>query len=175
MTAEATAVSLDAIDAALTTATPGLGEDEQRLAAAVLRLLSAGESACIAAAAAAAGMPVPRAGLTLRSWPAVFWDGRGRVTGFWGLALAEMPYRICHAGIGLHAWCAWDPLFLARGHRRPAGRHRGPGHRRGHHLPHRRRRHHLRRLAPARGAVVPATRSALGRRRDNQLLPPLGP
>jgi len=114
MTAEATAVSLDAIDAALTAATPGLGEDEQRLAAAVLRLLSAGEPACIAAAAAAAGMPVPRAGPTLRSWPAVFWDGRGRVTGFWGLALAEMPHRICHAGIGPHAWCAWDPLFLAR-------------------------------------------------------------
>jgi alkylmercury lyase len=55
-----------------------------------------------------------RAELTLRSWPAVFWDDCGRVIGFWGLALTEMPHRISHAGIDLYAWCAWDPLFLAR-------------------------------------------------------------
>ena len=57
MTAETTTVSLDAIDAALAAATPRLGEDEQRLAAALLRLLSAGAPVTIAAAAAAAGMP----------------------------------------------------------------------------------------------------------------------
>jgi hypothetical protein len=68
----------------------------------------------IDAALAAAGMPRARAEPVLRSWPAVFWDDRGRVTGMWGLALAEMPHRIRRAGIGLHAWCAWDPLFLAR-------------------------------------------------------------
>jgi hypothetical protein len=114
MTAETTTVSLDAIDAALAAATPRLGEDEQRLAAALLRLLSAGAPVTIAAAAAAAGMPRARAEPVLRSWPAVFRDDRGRVTGMWGLALAEMPHRIRRAGIGLHAWCAWDPLFLAR-------------------------------------------------------------
>jgi len=114
MTAETTTVSLDAIDAALDAATPRLGEDEQRLAAALLRLLSAGAPVTIAAAAAAAGMPRARAEPVLRSWPAVFWDDRGRVTGMWGLALAEMPHRIRRAGIGLYAWCAWDPLFLAR-------------------------------------------------------------
>ena len=114
MTAETTTISLDAVDAALTAATPGLGEDEQRLAAAVLRLLSAGEPVSIAAAAAAAGMPGSQAGPALRSWPGVFWDGHGRVTGFWGLALAEMPHRIRHAGTALYAWCAFDPLFLAR-------------------------------------------------------------
>ena len=41
MTAETTTVSLDAIDAALAAATPCLSEDEQRLAAALLRLLPA--------------------------------------------------------------------------------------------------------------------------------------
>jgi len=114
MTAETTTISLDAIDAALAAATPRLSEDEQRLAAAVLRLLSAGEPVTITAAAAAAGLPGSRAEPVLRSWPAVFWDDRGRVTGMWGLALAKMPHRIRHAGIGLYAWCAWDPLFLAR-------------------------------------------------------------
>jgi alkylmercury lyase-like protein len=50
----------------------------------------------------------------LRSWPAVFWDDQDRATGFWRLALAGMPpHGIRHAGTGLSAWCAWDPLFLA--------------------------------------------------------------
>ena len=114
MTAKTTTSSLNAIDAALAAAAPGLDEDGQRLAAAVLRLLSAGEPASIPAAAAAAGMPASQAEAALRSWPAVFWDDRGRVTGFWGLALAEMPHRLRHAGTDLGAWCAWDPLFLAR-------------------------------------------------------------
>ena len=112
MTADATTPSLEATDAALTTATPGLDQEGQRLAAAVLRLLSAGEPAS-AAAAAAAPMPVSQAERLLRSWPAVFWDDHGQVTGFWGLALAKMPHRIRHAGVDLYAWCAWDPLFLA--------------------------------------------------------------
>jgi hypothetical protein len=113
MTTETT-FSLDAIDAALAAAEPSLGEDEQRLAAAVLRLLAAGEPVSITAAAAAAGMPEPRAEAALRSWPAVFWDDHGQVTGIWGLAISEMPpHRIRHAGTDLSAWCAWDPLFLA--------------------------------------------------------------
>ena len=114
MSAETTTVSVDAIDAALAAATPSLGEDEQRLATAVLWLLSAGEPVAVPAAAARAGMPVSRADRVLRSWPGVFWDSHGKVTGFWGLALADMPHRIRHAGTDLHAWCAFDPLFLAR-------------------------------------------------------------
>ena len=114
MNAKTTTSSLDAIDAALAAATPSLDEDGQRLAAAVLRLLSAGEPASIPAAAAAAGMPASQAEAALRSWPAVFWDDHDQITGFWGLALATMPHRIRHAGTDLGAWCAWDPLFLAR-------------------------------------------------------------
>lgn len=115
MTAETAAtVSIDALDAAIAAATGQLAGDEQRLAVAVFRLLSAGEPVSIRAAAAAAGTPESAAGQVLRSWPAVFWDGQDRVTGFWGLALAGMPpHRIRHAGTGLSAWCAWDPLFLA--------------------------------------------------------------
>ena len=115
MTAETTIVSVDALDAALAAAAGSRGEGEQRLAAAVLRLLAGGQPASVPAAAAAAGIPESRAEAVLRSWPAVFWDDQGRVTGFWGLALAEMPpHRIRHAGTSLSAWCAFDPLFLAR-------------------------------------------------------------
>src|SRR5262252_4765982 len=104
MSTETTAVSVDEIDAALAAATPDLGEDEQRLATAVLRLLSTGELVAVAAVAALAGMPVSRAERTLRSWPGVFWDGHGKVIGFWGLALADMPHRIRHSEVELHAW-----------------------------------------------------------------------
>ena len=114
MTTQIPASSVDAIDAALAAATPGLDEVGRRLATAVLRLLAAGEPVNVPAAAAGAGMPAPRAGQLLRSWPGVFWDDRGQVAGFWGLALAPMPHRIRRAGTGLHAWCAWDPLFLAQ-------------------------------------------------------------
>jgi alkylmercury lyase len=114
MTAETTTPCVDAIDTALAAADGSLGEDEQRLAAAVLRVLAAGAPVSIPAAAAAARLPEPLAGQVLRSWPAVFWDGHGRVTGIWGLALPGMPHRIRRAGTDLSAWCAWDPLFLAR-------------------------------------------------------------
>jgi alkylmercury lyase len=115
MTAETTTVSLDALDAALAAAAPRLGEDHQRLAAAVLRLLASGEPVTVLVAAAVAGIPESAARQALLSWPAVFWDDQGRVTGFWGLALAGMrPHRIRHAWTELSAWCAFDPLFVAR-------------------------------------------------------------
>src|SRR5262249_53862642 len=114
MNPEATTRSLDATDAALAAATPSLDQDGQRLAAAVLRLLAAGEPASIPAAAAAAGIPSSRAEAALWSWPVVSWAAQGGVTGFWGRALAAMPPRIRRAGTDLGAWCARDPLFLAR-------------------------------------------------------------
>lgn len=95
MTAETTTPSLDATDAALAAAILGLDDDGQRLATAVLRLLSAGEPVPIAAAAAAARMPVPQAEPVLRSWPAVFWDDHGRVTGF-----GAWPWPRCHTASG---------------------------------------------------------------------------
>ena len=114
MTADTPAVTADALDAALAAAAGSPGDDEQRLAVAVLRLLSAGEPVGIAAAAAAAGIPESAALLAVRSWPAVFWDDHDQVVGFWGLALVGMPpHRISHGGTELSAWCAWDPLFLA--------------------------------------------------------------
>lgn len=71
MTAQTT-FSLEAIDAALDAAGPSLDPDEQRLAAAVLRPLSAGEPVSLPSAAAAARIPGPQAEAVLRSWPAVF-------------------------------------------------------------------------------------------------------
>ena len=94
MTAETASVSLDALDVALAAATPALDGDGRRLAAAVLRLLSAGEPVNIPAAAR---MPEPLCESMLRSWPAVFWDARSRVTGFWGVRDAPRSTRTASA------------------------------------------------------------------------------
>ncbi len=105
-------VTVDALDAALAAAAGSLAKDEQHLAVAVFRLLSAGAPAAITVAAA--GITESAAGQALRSWPAVFWDDRDRVTGFCGLPWPGCrQHRVRHAGTDLSAWCAWDPLFLA--------------------------------------------------------------
>ena len=70
MTAPTPALSVDAIDAALAAAMPSLDEDGRRLAAAVLRLLAAGDPVGVPAAAAAAGMPASRPGSCCDRGPA---------------------------------------------------------------------------------------------------------
>lgn len=48
----------------------------------------------------------------LEETPGVFRDEDGRVVGFWGLAIGEMPHRFEVDGTALYAWCAWDTLFM---------------------------------------------------------------
>ncbi len=44
---------------------------------------------------------------------AVFRDRHGNVTGFWGLTAAAIsPHKFIVGQKTLHAWCAWDTLFL---------------------------------------------------------------
>ena len=39
-------------------------------------------------------------------------DNNGRIIGFGGLAVREMPHRFRTDGRTLYTWCAWDSLFL---------------------------------------------------------------
>ena len=39
-------------------------------------------------------------------------DKQGRIIGFGGLAVREMPHRFRIDGRTLYTWCAWDSLFL---------------------------------------------------------------
>jgi hypothetical protein len=106
--------SLDALDAALAAASPKLTAVDLGLAVALYQLLAAGEPVGIGAAAARAQVTPEAAEATLTSWPAVFFDDSERVVGFWGLALGDMAHRLRCGDAALSAWCAWDPLFLAR-------------------------------------------------------------
>jgi alkylmercury lyase len=105
--------SLDELAGAIAAALPDLDPAGQRLAIALYRLLAAGRPVA-ADLAAASGVPEAAFAEILGSWPAVFTDGQGRVTGFWGLAISELSpaHRYESGGQVLHPWCAWDTLFL---------------------------------------------------------------
>ena len=96
---------LGVLAAELVEAIPPLEEPDQRVALAVYRLLAEGESVLPLRIA-------ERVGALLDSWPGVYRDSEGRVIGFWGLALGEMPHRLQVDGRTLYGWCAWDTLFL---------------------------------------------------------------
>ncbi len=166
MTAETAAVSIGALGAVIAAATGHLAEDEQRLAVAVYRLLSAREPVSVRAAAAVAGTP----GISGRAGAAVLARGvlgrPGPATGFWRLALAGMPpHRNPHAGTGLSAWCAWDPLFLALVIGDVQVATAGPVTGEAITSDIARAGTITRRLPPRHGAVVPARRSRSGARR----------
>jgi alkylmercury lyase len=105
--------TLDELADQIATALGDLDPAGQRLAIALYRLLAAGRPVAAADLAAAAGLPKTEAA-TLDGWPAVFTDSRGRITGFWGLAITELSpaHRYESGGQVLYAWCAWDTLFL---------------------------------------------------------------
>jgi len=48
----------------------------------------------------------------LARWPNVRRDEDGRVVAFGGLSLPPTAHRVDVDGRSLHAWCAWDTLFL---------------------------------------------------------------
>ncbi|GIK77761.1 MAG: alkylmercury lyase [Acidobacteria bacterium] len=86
--------------------------DGRSLALSAYRLLSAGSPVPVADLAAASRVQLEEAEAWLEEMPGVFRDEDGRVVGFWGLAIAEMPHRFEVDGVDLYAWCAWDTLFM---------------------------------------------------------------
>jgi alkylmercury lyase len=99
----------------LLTRLPTMNEEEKRVGLEIYRQL-------------ALGQPVQRAGLAEalhRPLAAVeeilghtnlksltYTDAEGRILGFGGLAIREMPHRFTIAGRTLYTWCAWDSLFI---------------------------------------------------------------
>lgn len=84
----------------------------QRLSLALYRELARGAPVSPSSLANRVEMPTDVVTQQLRSWPGVYYDGKQRVIGFWGLAIAPMPHRLRVDSRELYAWCAWDTLFL---------------------------------------------------------------
>jgi len=107
-------IELSSVNDALAVAGPRLDPFGQRVAVAAYRTLAEGVSAGRVPIAERAGVEEATVDRLLDEWGAVFRDDAGDVVGFWGLAVAEMPHRLTVDGRELFAWCAWDPMFLAR-------------------------------------------------------------
>lgn len=91
---------------------PHLDAAGERIARTLYQLLARGQPVAPQALADAAGADPETIAATLGGWHGIHRDASGAVTGFWGLTLDATPHRLEVAGRTLHAWCAWDTLFL---------------------------------------------------------------
>lgn len=103
---------IGALAEALVEAMPVLDPREQQLALALYRRLAAGKPVSPSGLARELGRDRAEIDQWLEGWPGVFRDDDGRVTSFWGLAVAETPHRFGVDGCRLFTWCAWDALFI---------------------------------------------------------------
>jgi alkylmercury lyase len=103
---------IDRVETVVTGLFPHLDEAGERVARTLYRLLARGQPVAPEALAEAAGTDPETIAATLGSWHGIYRDSTGAVTGFWGLTLDTTPHRLRVAGRTLHAWCAWDTLFL---------------------------------------------------------------
>lgn len=84
MAAPATAPRPKDLGDALAAVFVDVSADEQRLVVTVYQTLLRGRAATIGQLATASGWSRQDVGERLHSWPGVFFDGDGRVVGFWG-------------------------------------------------------------------------------------------
>lgn len=105
-------VDLSAVATALGDALPPMTTAEQALAREIYRALLAGNAPSIAELTDRLDTDPERLSETLYSWPGVYFDDTQRIAGFWGLALPETPHHITIGDTTIHAWCAFDPLFI---------------------------------------------------------------
>jgi alkylmercury lyase len=105
-------VDLPALVTALGDAFGPITPVEQQLAREIYRTLLTGHAATVADLAARLHTDAQRLSDSVHRWPGVYLDSHQRITGFWGLALAEMAHRITVEATTTFAWCAFDPLFI---------------------------------------------------------------
>jgi alkylmercury lyase len=89
-----------------------LDAEQQRTAVLLYRLLAEGQPVAPDRLAERAALPLEQVQQLLDRSPGVYRDDDGSVIGFWGLTIRDMPHRLEIGGRTLHAWCAWDTLFL---------------------------------------------------------------
>jgi alkylmercury lyase len=107
-----TRTTTDELARELDVALPPLSDEDRPVARTLVRLLGKGEPVEPERLADALGVSTREAAEAIGELPFVYRDDDGRVVGFWGLSVAEMPHRLRADGRNLYTWCAWDTLFL---------------------------------------------------------------
>jgi len=94
---------------------PTMTDEERRLGLELYRQLSHGEPVSKSRLAEALEVATPGVD-DLLGHPNLkcltYVDNEGRIIGFGGLAVREMPHRFTVDGRTLYTWCAWDSLFI---------------------------------------------------------------
>ena len=109
---EMTQIDICALADQLVAARPVLNGQQQRIGIALYRLLAEGQPVGVERLAGRAGASLRAVEGLFDEEPGIYRDERGRVVGFWGLALGGTPHRLTVNGRELSTWCAWDALFL---------------------------------------------------------------
>lgn len=108
-----TTTKVQSLADAINRARPELTDADQQVWLTLYRLLGEGEPVSPEQLAAATELSEGDIETRLQKWPGVYRDDEGRIVGFWGLTVVEMPpHEIILEGRKLWAWCAWDTLFL---------------------------------------------------------------
>src|SRR4051812_15364564 len=102
-------LNLAAVAQTLRAAFPGY---DSMLALSLLRLLAEGQPVDAAALARVSARTEAEVRAQVQAWPNVERDEPGRVVGFSGLTLRPTAHSFRVGEQKLHAWCAWDTLFL---------------------------------------------------------------
>ncbi len=90
----------------------GLPEQEQEISAQIYRLLAEGQPVTIQELADTLDMSLNDVKSIIEGWSGLFFDDAGKITGYWGLSVTEMPHRFRVNDHTLYTWCAWDTLFI---------------------------------------------------------------
>lgn len=112
--AGAGAVDLDALARDTLALAPSLEEGDAEIAVVLYRLLAEGRPVAVSEVALRLGRDPVSVVRTVDGWPGVYRGEGDRIVGFWGLALTDTTHRLEVDGRTLHAWCAFDTLFLPR-------------------------------------------------------------
>jgi hypothetical protein len=94
----------------LIAARSSLDRGQQQLALALYRLLAKGRPVSREQLARHAGTDVTEVRRLLDEQPEIHLDAEGRVVGFWGIAVEEMPHRMELDGRTVYAWGPGDPV-----------------------------------------------------------------
>lgn len=100
------------VSAAILALFPPFTQAEERLALILYRLLAVSGPVPVEALAGAAGMPARQIERLMSTWPGVYRDVEGRITGYGGLTTIETRHRILLGPDTRYTWCAWDTLFI---------------------------------------------------------------